>query len=131
MSAGAVRTQVRTWAAEVATSTGVPFYDTLNQEQSPADNVWWTVAFQAEFHEGTFCSPGYIERGFVEAVVIAQPGRGDAEAITAIEQIVPAMMSKTGSNVELVSYDPIDDASGGSADQNYRVRCFLNYQYSL
>ena len=131
MSASAVRTQVRTWAAEVETSTGVPFYDTLNVVQSPTDNVWWTVSFTSEYHEGNFCEPNYIERGFVEVIVIAQPGRGDADAITAIEQIVPALMGKDMNKVELVSYEPIDDVTGGSADASFRVRAIINYHYSL
>ena len=131
MSAGAVRTQVRTWAAEVETSTGVPFYDTINILQSPADNVWWTVAFVSEYHDGTFCEPGYIEHGFVEVIVIAQPGRGDADAITAIEQIIPALMGKDMNKVELISYEPIDEITNGSADESYRIRCLINYLYSL
>ena len=131
MSAGAVRSQIRTWAAEVATSTGVPFYDTVNVEVNPTENVWWTVEFNAEFHEGTFCEPGYIEQGFIDCIVIAQPGRGDTAAIAALEQIVPTLMAKTGSKVELVSYEPIGEMTNGSADQTYRVRSIINYAYSL
>ena len=133
MSASYVRTQTRTWCNEVATALGIPFYDTLNQEQSPTDNVWWTVGFTSEFHSGTFCKPDYIENGFLTVTVVARPGRGDIEAVQAMEQIVPALDAKIDPTQRLVleNYEPIDEASNGSADKDYRLRVIFNYQHSL
>ena len=133
MSASYVRTTARRWAAEVATSVGVPFYDTINLAPTPTDNVWWTVSFTSESHEGTFCKPGYIENGFISVVVMARPGRGDAEAITAMESIIPALDAKIDPTQRLVlkNYEPLDEDSAGSADSMYRVQVVVNYAHSL
>jgi hypothetical protein len=133
VSASYIRAKFRTWATEVAAATGLPFYDTINRQQNPADAVWWTCGFTSEFHEGTFCDRGYIETGFVTVIVVAEPGLGDLPAVQAMEQIVPALDAKIDPTQRLVleSYEPIDEQTAGSADQNYRVRCNINYRHSL
>ena len=133
MSASYVRTKTREWCTEVSTALAIPFYDTINQEQAPTDNVWFTVEFFSEFHSGTFCNPGYIENGFVSIIVVAKPGRGDLEAIQAMEQIIPALDAKVDPTQRLVytSYEPLDEFSGGTADKDYRVRVVINYNHSL
>ena len=133
MSASYVRTTMRTWCNEVATAVSVPFYDTVNLAPVTPDNVWWTVEFVSEYHEGTFCNPGYVENGFISVFVIARPGRGDAEAIAAIEAIIPALDAKIDPTQRFVlkNYEPIDEDSAGSADSNYRLRVVFNYAHSL
>ena len=133
MSASYVRTKTRDWCGEVAAATTIPFYDTINMEHIPTADVWFTVGFTSEFHEGTFCNTGYIENGFITVTVIARPGRGDLEAIQAMEQIIPALDAKIDPTQRLVlkNYEPIDEASNGSADKDYRIRVLMNYQHSL
>ena len=133
MSASYVRTTMRKWCDEVATALSIPFYDTVNLEQMPSDNVWFTVSFVSEYHEGTFCNKEYLENGFITVTAVARPGRGDLEAIQALEQVVPALDAKIDPTGRLVldSYEPIDEASNGSADKDYRVRVIMNYTHSL
>ena len=124
---------MKTWCNEVATSSGVTFYDTINNHVTPADTVWFTVSFTSEFHEGTFCNRGYIESGFITITVAADPGRGDIPAVQAMEKIIPALDAKLDNTQRLVltSYEPIDEASAGSADKDYRIRVIMNYRYSV
>lgn len=133
MSASAVRTQIRTWAAEIATSEAVPYYDTVNIMESPTEAVWWTIEFRTDFMEGTFCKAGYIEEGYIRIDVVAAPGTGDAAAIAAMEKIVPAFDAKLDptQRVVLTTYEPIQENSGGSADKSYRVSVVFNYRHSL
>ena len=133
MSASYVRTKTREWCNEVATALSIPFYDTINMEHIPTVNVWFTVGFTSEFHSGTFCNIGYIENGFMTVTVVARPGRGDIEAIQAMESIIPALDAKIDPTQRLVltSYEPLDEASNGSADKDYRVRVLMNYTHSL
>ena len=130
MSASAVRSQFRTWAGETSATTGFNFYDTINQEQNPTDNIWWTCEFVAEEFDGTFCAPDYIESGYIPVVVFAQPGIGDTAAIAAMEQIIPDLLGKTSVNLNLENYEPLQEDSQGSADRSYRVVVNLNYKYS-
>ena len=133
MSASYVRAKVRTWCNEVATSEGVPFHDTINLSPAITDNVWFTVEFVSEYHEGTFCQPDYIESGFIAVIVVARAGRGDMEAVTAMEAIIPALDAKIDPTQRLVlkNFEPIDEESGGTADSSYRLRCVFNYAHSL
>ena len=134
MSASYVRKTARQWANEVsALFVQYPYYDTINLEQDPPEDIWWSLEFISDFMEGTFCRPGYIERGIIVVTVMAAPGTGDADAITAMEDIVPQMMAKIDPTQRLVieRYEPLEEASGGSAGKHYRVSVALEYQHSL
>jgi len=125
---------VRRWAAEIAAlHPTIPFYDTVNRNQDPQDDVWWTVDFFPLTMDGTFCERGYVETGYVYVDVFAAPGRGDMEAIQAMEIIIPEMFGKVDPTQRLVleSYDPLEEASGGSARQSYQVTVGMLYQHSL
>ena len=82
-------------AAEVAAFEGIPFYDTINREQNPSDPVWWSCLFIALENENTYCDDEYREVGQIVLIVSAQPGIGDADAVQAIEIIIPALLGKT------------------------------------
>lgn len=131
MSSSYVRTKIRQWCGEVATATSVLFYDTVNVAVNPADDVWFTVAFVSEMHEGTFCRPDFIEMGFISFVFIARPGIGDAACIAAVEAVIPAIMAKVDPKLTLITFEPVDEDSLGSADKNYRMSVAVNYRLSL
>jgi len=131
MSALYVRNTFRTWIAEVSVDTGLAQYDTINLEQTPTEDVYLTYSFASEFHEGTFCEPGYIENGFIYLYAVAAPGTGDEEAVLALETAVPALFAKTDANLALTTYDPIEEESAGSADKDYRLMVTFSYKYSL
>ena len=105
----------------------------MNLEQDPQDDCWFTIDFFALSMDGVFCQKGYIERGFVYVDVFAAPGRGDLEAIQAMEIIIPEMFAKVDPTQRLVleSYDPLEEASGGSANRQYQVTVGIAYQHSL
>lgn len=131
MSSSYVRSKVRQWCVEVSAATGVPFHDTVNVSVRPTEPVWFTVAFVSESHEGNFCQPQFIEHGFVSVVFVAQPGRGDADCIAAVEKVVPAFFAKSDSKLTLINYEPVDEDSFGTADKDYRMSVAVNYRLSL
>ena len=133
MSASYVRSKTRQWAGEVSTASAVTFYETINTSISPTENVWFTVSFTSEFNEGTFCDRGFIEQGFITITVAAAPGTGDSAAVTAMEQIVPALMAKVDASGRLAyeSYEPLQENSQGSADRDYRMTVIINYRHTL
>lgn len=131
MSSSYVRSKARQWCGEVATSTAVPFYDTVNVSVNPSDDVWFTAEFVAEMHEGTFCRPDFVETGFINVIFIARPGIGDAAAVAAVETVIPALMLKSDSKLTLINFEPVDEDSLGSADKDYRMSVAVNYRLSL
>ena len=131
MSSSFVRSTMRAWAGQVATATGIPFYDTVNINVDPKDAVWFTLVFVSESHEGTFCKPNFIEHGFVSIVFVARAGIGDTAAIAAVEQVVPALFAMSDPALSLINYEPVDEDSFGSADKDYRVSVAMNYRLSL
>ena len=132
MSALYVRNTFRAWAAQVATATGVPYYDTINLEQNPTDAVFFTLEFVAEFFSNqTFCKSEETEDGFVRIVVLAQPGTGDTAAITALEAIGTDFATKTDPQVTIEGFEPLQEMTAGSADQNYRVGVVIDYSYEV
>lgn len=134
MSASHVRQTTETFAQAVAAREGVAFYATINREVRPADALWWTVEYEAEWLEGeTFCGPGYHETGRVYAIVLAQPGLGDLDAVDALERIVRGMLQETDPADRLVwqGLEPVFEASGGTADRTYRVSAPIKYRLNL
>jgi hypothetical protein len=131
MSASLVRSKVRQWCGEVAVAAAVPFYDTVNVHVVPADDVWFTVAFTAEIHEGTYNVWNYVETGFISFVFVARAGIGDVACLAAVETVIPAIMAKVDGNLTLINYEPIDEDSLGSADKDYRMSVSVNYRYSM
>lgn len=131
MSHSYVRSKIRQWCAEIATATGVPFHETVNTRVKPPEPVWFTVDFTAEFYDGTFCRPDFIEVGFVRVTCVSPPGAGDGQAVTAIEQIAQAFWAKHDAKLAVSDFEPADEASLGTADANYRLSVILNYRLSM
>ena len=132
MSALYVRNTFNTWAGEVATATGTPFYPTINEEQNPADAVWFTLEYAAEFYSnGTFCKSEETETGFVRVVVFASPGTTDIPAVTALEAIGLEFAKKVDAQVTIEGFEPLSEMTAGSADQNYRVGVVIDYTYMV
>lgn len=134
MSASYVRQTFRTWAQNISAPVGVQYYDTVNTEQDPQDDTWWSSAFYAESMSGeTFCGPGYMEAGVIEVIVFARPGIGDIQAVTDLEAIVREIYNQVDPTQRLVlgQFDPVVEDSGGGADARYRVAAYIAYSLSL
>ena len=55
MSSSYVRETVRAWLSDASMS--VPFYDTVNTDQNPMEDIWVTADFDSLFREkSTFCA---------------------------------------------------------------------------
>ena len=73
MSSRAVRQLVRGWMPALST----PYYDTINQEQNPTNDVWVTVEFNSfGMTKETFCET-WVEEGDITLTFFGKPGIGD------------------------------------------------------
>ena len=130
MSSLAVRQLFETWLQDPAMQTR--YYPTVNQAQNPADDIWFTATFDSISRETvTFCEGSEIEDGEVELVYFGLPGEGYSAVIAAIEADMNVLMAKTDPTGRLVLGDrsaPFE-YSGGTADEEYSVSVYVEYQY--
>lgn len=122
---------VRTFFRSKTAGLGVPYFETVNTDQNPGVPVWATFEFNSEFSEVlSFCGDT-VEEGTVDIVVSALPGTGDGAAIQAVENAATYLMQQQDATGRLVllSSQPPDEYSSGSADRTYRVVVGINYRF--
>ena len=129
MSSVYVRQKVREWAE--LPSVGIPYYDTINVEENPTDNIWFTAEFEPEFSEKiTFCGQT-AEEGMITFVFQTSAGVGDEALIIAAENAVANILEQNDPTSDLtleLAYAP-DEYTGGSADSGYRVSISVEYYH--
>ena len=129
MSSLYVRQKVREWAE--LPSVGIPYYDTINVEENPSDDVWFTAEFEPEYTEKqNFCG-GLSEEGLINFVFETNAGIGDEALITAAESAVATILEQNDPSQDLVlemAYAP-DEYTGGTADTGYRVSISVEYYH--
>ena len=127
MSSRAVRNQFRTWCGTLS----VPFYDTVNLAQAPAEPIWCTARFDPSTNTvSTYCRT-QEEEGQIELVYSAQPGTGDDSVLAAAEADIATLLGKadpTGRFV-LTGNDAPEDASFGDADATFRITVIYTYVF--
>ena len=129
MSSLYVRQKIREWSALPA--VGVPFYDTINFEENPTDDIWFTVEFEPEYSEKTTYCGDMSEEGLITFVFQTRPGVGDEALITAAESAVAEILAQDDPSGVLtleMAYAP-DEYTGGSADTGYRVSISVDYYH--
>ena len=130
MSSLVVRQLFEAWLQDAAMA--VPYYPTVNMVQDPTDDIWCTAEFGSTYRDTlTFCDGAKIEDGEVELVYFGPPGEGDSAILTAMEADLAVLMQQTDPSGRLVLLNrsaPFE-YSGGTADQQYAVSCFVEYQY--
>jgi len=129
MSSLYVRQKVREWAE--LSGVGVPYYDTINVEENPSDNIWFTAEFEPEYTEKqTFCGE-LSEEGLITFVFESSAGTGDEALLTAAENAVATILEQNDPSQDLVlemAYAP-DEYTGGTADTGYRVSISVEYYH--
>lgn len=129
MSSLYVRELVRSWMQDSAMT--VPFFDTINSERDPGMIMWCTAVFDSIYWEKlTFCDDE-MEQGQIILIYSGNPGVGDVELLTAIENDVALLMQKRDPNRRFVidERSAPDDYTDGDADMQYRVAIFLSYTF--
>lgn len=122
---------VREWFRSHAANLGCPFFETVNTDQNPDAPLWATFEFNSEFSEVLSYCGETVEEGVVDIVVSAFPGTGDAAAIQAVENAATYLMQQQDETGRLVllSSQPPDEYSDGSADRTYRVVVGIEYRF--
>lgn len=98
MSGQYCRDMFRTWLNALP----VPYYDTINLEQSPTDDIWTTAIFLPFSVETLDYCEGREETGEVQVIWLGKPGIGDAALLAAVELHVIQLMSQEDPTGKLV-----------------------------
>jgi hypothetical protein len=131
VSSSYVRETVRAWLSDASMS--VPFYDTVNTDQNPMDDIWVTADFDSLFREkSTFCAGSWVEEGDITLVYTGLPGVGDGPLIAAAEADVSLLMAMRDPNDQLflTNVSAANEYSGGSANQGYQIEFVVDYQFN-
>jgi hypothetical protein len=124
MSSRYVRTTVRNWLNQ----GNVPYYDTVNQEQDPTDDIWSTVdwGMQTRAME-TYCRET-VEDGAFTVIFFGRPGIGDDALLQASEAEMDLLMLRVDTSGRLVLLDrgvPIDFRQ----EDHFCVEYLIGYEY--
>lgn len=125
-----VRQKVRGWLGDP--SMTVPFYNTTNEEQTPADNIWCTLDFGfSEREVQTFCRGLISEDGEFEVVYFGQPGIGDVALLQAAEADMTTLMAQTDPTFKLAltQCSAPEEFTDGDAGMEYGVAFQVEYSY--
>ena len=129
MSSLYVRQKVREWAE--LSAVGLPYYDTINVEENPTDNIWFTAEFEPEYTEKqTFCGE-LAEEGLINFVFESAAGVGDETLLAAAQSAVKKILEQNDPSQDLVlvmDYAP-DEYTGGTADTGYRISISVEYYH--
>lgn len=130
MSSRYVRQMFEQWLTSAA--LGVPYYPTVNQEQSPSDNAWCTATFSSSYREVmTFCNGVTSEDGEVEVIYMGRPGIGYNVLLQLVETDAAVLESMTDPAGKLVIHGRSApyEFSLGSAKKDYSLSVFFEYSY--
>ena len=129
MSSLFVRKTVEGWLQDPAVVT--PFYPTVNYDQNPSDDIWFTAEFGSTYRETmTFCDGLEMEEGEVQLIYFGPPGTGYDAVLAAMEADLAVLMAQkdpTGKLVLTGRSSPFE-YTGGDAEREYAASCFLEYQ---
>lgn len=128
MSSKYVRDMLRGWLSGATT----PFYETINEEQDPTEDLWFTVQFNVESSDLTTYCEDKIEEGMIDLVFCGRPGIGDSAVIAAAETEASRVVASSDPAMKLVLRRalPPDEFSDGDGDPWYRVVIGIEYIYT-
>ena len=129
MSRKYVRDMAREWIIE--SSPDIPFYDTINIEENPAEPYWCTLEFNHEYTDrNTYCN-AQEEHGVIDVVVSGIPGEGDNAVLAYATAIAQDFMNKKDPNgkLTLLNDQAPEEFTGGDANKYYQVNVGIEYIY--
>ena len=128
-----MRAFIRGEIANYLTLSGAPFpfYETINTDQSPTDDLWCTVEF-AVFDIEHRCYSGTlrIERGAATITIFGKPGVGDSAVVAAADALQNYFDGLINDgDVVIANVLPATEATAGDATNFYGVEIELEYDY--
>ena len=130
MSSKYVRDKFRSWLNDGLVDS--PYYDTINQDQNPTDDIWVTAEFEVSFREKrTFCEGSWEEEGEVSLMFNGIAGVGDGALLAASEKDIKTLLSFRDETAQLVidRVGGVNEFSRGTANMGYQLEYVIEYTY--
>ena len=130
MSSKYVRDKFRSWLNDGLVDS--PYYDTINQDQNPTDEIWVTAEFEVSFREKrTFCEGSWEEEGEVSLMFNGIAGVGDGALLAASEKDIKTLLSFRDETAQLVidRVGGVNEFSRGTANMGYQLEYVIEYTY--
>ena len=130
MSSKYVRDKFRSWLNDGLVDS--PYYDTINQEQNPTDDIWVTAEFEVSFREKrTFCEGSWEEEGEVSLMFNGLAGVGDGALLAASEKDIKTLLSFRDDTAQLTidRVGGVNEFSRGTANMGYQLEYIIEYTY--
>ena len=132
MSRAVVRLRFRTELQNFLASlpTPVPFYETINENQLPTDDLWVTMDFESNFQDPTcYSRKERQEHGTVGIAVFAKAGTGDLAAVQ-LADLIEDHFIDPAVDLTPVNVDAVQSASeftNGDVPRFYGVEVNIDY----
>ena len=130
MSSKYVRDKFRSWLNDGLVDS--PYYDTINQDQNPTDDIWVTAEFEVSFREKrTFCEGSWEEEGEVSLMFNGIAGVGDGALLAASEKDIKTLLSFRDETAQLVidRVGGVNEFSRGTANMGYQLEYIIQYTF--
>lgn len=126
MSSLYVRQLAEQWIADIGT---LPYYNTINQQQQPTDNLWLTLDFESfGANIETYCGDT-LEEGEIRLIFVGRVGIGYDTLIATAEDFAELFFASVDPDGRLVLTNknpPVDFA--GENDPWFVVEIAVDYQ---
>jgi len=126
MAWSSVRTLIEGWL----NASTVKFYNTVNEEAEPAEDLWMTVLYGfSNSSILSFCRSRLEENNFT-VVLYGNPGLGWKPVITAAEQVKDHIMAQSdpAGKVQVLDYTAPVEFTAGDGSPWYGVEMVFTYQ---
>ena len=130
MSSKYVRDKFRSWLNDELVDS--PYYDTINQDQNPPDDIWVTAEFDVSFREKrTFCEGSWEEEGEVSLMFNGIAGVGDGALLAASEKDIKTLLAFRDETAQLVidRVGGVNEFSRGTANMGYQLEYIIQYTF--
>ena len=110
----------------------VPYYSTINRNQSPRDDIWVTCKFFADsVVNNCYEGKSRTEGGVIDINVYTRAGNGYTLAVQMANAIEDHMCPKDlGQGLEIINSMGVDEVTSGDASPVYGVSIMVEYSYN-
>jgi hypothetical protein len=122
---------IRDFARGLTPRLTTPYYDTINSDVSPTEDLWFTLTFDAYSKQvDTYCR-STVEYGVINLIFFGNPGIGDGVILTAAEADATIFynQSDTSGRLVFINRSPPEELISNDGSPDYVVSVSIEYEF--